>query len=165
MKLAFAQTSEYSKSGGTVSRDGHCVVQVGQRIQADPNMANSSSRQSRLAPPPCWDWRERSTIRPSVVAARHGLPFLVRAWQGELEVFRVFLFIFSSPFVGGGRARRRSYSCISSATVPAGIGIAISDRWKPKDTRAAMLFGSGFELALGAYFRREVPGAAPRFRE
>jgi len=32
------------------------------------------------------------------------------------------------------------------------------DGWKEKDTRAAMLFGRAFELALGAYFRREDPG-------
>src|ERR1022692_3118629 len=31
--------------------------------------------------------------------------------------------------------------------------------WKEKDTRAAMLFGRAFEQALGAYFRREDPGA------
>jgi hypothetical protein len=30
--------------------------------------------------------------------------------------------------------------------------------WREKDTRAAMLFGRAFELALGAYFRREDPG-------
>jgi hypothetical protein len=34
------------------------------------------------------------------------------------------------------------------------------DGWKEKDTRAAMLFGRAFELALGALFRREDPGAA-----
>ena len=33
------------------------------------------------------------------------------------------------------------------------------DGWKEKDTRAAMLFGRAFEQALGAYFRREDPGA------
>src|SRR5207302_7245969 len=33
------------------------------------------------------------------------------------------------------------------------------DGWKEKDTRAAMLFGRAFETALGAYFRREDPGA------
>jgi hypothetical protein len=32
------------------------------------------------------------------------------------------------------------------------------DGWKEKDTRAAMLFGRAFELALGACFRREDPG-------
>ena len=32
------------------------------------------------------------------------------------------------------------------------------DGWAEKDTRAAMLFGRAFELALGAYFRREDPG-------
>jgi hypothetical protein len=38
------------------------------------------------------------------------------------------------------------------------------DGWKEKDTRAAMLFGRAFELALGALFRREDPGAV-LFRE
>jgi hypothetical protein len=38
------------------------------------------------------------------------------------------------------------------------------DGWKEKDTRAAMLFGRAFELALGAYFRREDPGEV-LFRE
>jgi hypothetical protein len=38
------------------------------------------------------------------------------------------------------------------------------DGWKEKDTRAAMLFGRAFELALGAIFRREDPGAV-LFRE
>lgn len=33
------------------------------------------------------------------------------------------------------------------------------DGWKERDTRAAMLFGRAFELALGALFRREDPGA------
>ncbi len=33
------------------------------------------------------------------------------------------------------------------------------DGWKEKDTRAAILFGRAFERALGAYFRREDPGA------
>lgn len=32
------------------------------------------------------------------------------------------------------------------------------DGWKEKDTRAAMLFGRAFELALGAYFKHEDPG-------
>ena len=36
--------------------------------------------------------------------------------------------------------------------------------WKEKDTRAAMLFGRGFEQALSAYFRRE-DSAAVFFRE
>jgi hypothetical protein len=38
------------------------------------------------------------------------------------------------------------------------------DGWKEKDTRAGMLFGRAFEVALGAYFRREDPGVA-FFRE
>jgi len=38
------------------------------------------------------------------------------------------------------------------------------DGWKEKDTRAAMLFGRAFELALGAYFRKEDPGEV-LFRE
>ena len=32
------------------------------------------------------------------------------------------------------------------------------DGWSEKDARAAMIFGRAFELALGAYFRREDPG-------
>src|SRR5215467_15260671 len=32
------------------------------------------------------------------------------------------------------------------------------DGWRENETRAAMLFGRAFELALGAYFRREDPG-------
>src|SRR3954469_501657 len=38
------------------------------------------------------------------------------------------------------------------------------DGWKEKDTRAAMLFGRAFEVAVGAYFRREDPGEV-LFRE
>ena len=38
------------------------------------------------------------------------------------------------------------------------------DGWKEKDTRAGMLFGRAFELALGAYFQREDPGEV-LFRE
>jgi CRISPR/Cas system-associated exonuclease Cas4 (RecB family) len=38
------------------------------------------------------------------------------------------------------------------------------DGWKDKDTRAAMLFGRAFELALGALFRKEDPGEV-LFRE
>ena len=32
------------------------------------------------------------------------------------------------------------------------------DGWREKDMRSAMRFGRAFELALGAYFRREDPG-------
>jgi len=38
------------------------------------------------------------------------------------------------------------------------------DGWKEKDTRAGMLFGRAFEVALGTYFRRQDPGEA-FFRE
>jgi hypothetical protein len=38
------------------------------------------------------------------------------------------------------------------------------DGWKEKDTRAAMQFGRAFEMALGAIFRSEDPGAV-FFRE
>ncbi len=31
------------------------------------------------------------------------------------------------------------------------------DGWQEKDTRAGMLFGRAFELALGAFFRRQDP--------
>jgi len=38
------------------------------------------------------------------------------------------------------------------------------DGWREKETRAAMVFGRGFETALGACFRSEDPSAvfAPR---
>jgi len=38
------------------------------------------------------------------------------------------------------------------------------DGWQEKDTRAAMLFGRAFELALGAYFRHDDP-AVTLYRE
>jgi CRISPR/Cas system-associated exonuclease Cas4 (RecB family) len=38
------------------------------------------------------------------------------------------------------------------------------DGWKESDTRAAVLFGRAFEVALGAFFRREDPGEV-LFRE
>src|SRR3981081_1433144 len=34
------------------------------------------------------------------------------------------------------------------------------DGWREKETRAAMVFCRSFEKALGAFFRREDPGAA-----
>src|SRR5215472_17308080 len=34
------------------------------------------------------------------------------------------------------------------------------DGWQERDTRAGMVFGRAFEASLGAYFRREDPGAA-----
>ena len=53
-----------------------------------------------------------------------------------------------------------SYTQISQyLTCPRRYRHRYLDGWKQKDTRAAMLFGSAFELALGAYFRREDPGA------
>ena len=52
-----------------------------------------------------------------------------------------------------------SYTQISQyLTCPRRYRHRYLDGWKEKDTRAAMLFGRGFELALGAYFRREDPG-------
>jgi hypothetical protein len=58
-----------------------------------------------------------------------------------------------------------SYTQISQyLTCPRRYRHRYLDGWKPKDTRAAMLFGRAFELALGAYFRREDPGAV-LFRE
>ena len=39
------------------------------------------------------------------------------------------------------------------------------DGWKEKDTRAAVLFGRAFELALGAFFRREEDPGEVLFRE
>src|ERR1700740_808336 len=53
-----------------------------------------------------------------------------------------------------------SYTQISQyLTVPRRYRHRYLDGWKEKDTRAAMLFGRAFEQALGAYFRREDPGA------
>ncbi len=58
-----------------------------------------------------------------------------------------------------------SYTQISQyLTCPRRYRHRYLDGWKQKDTRAAMLFGRTFELALGAYFRREDPGAV-LFRE
>ncbi len=53
-----------------------------------------------------------------------------------------------------------SYTQISQyLTCPRRYRHRYLDGWKEKDTRAAMLFGRTFERALGAYFRREDPGA------
>lgn len=58
-----------------------------------------------------------------------------------------------------------SYTQISQyLTCPRRYRHRYLDGWKEKDTRAAMLFGRAFELALAAYFRREDPGAV-LFRE
>ena len=58
-----------------------------------------------------------------------------------------------------------SYTQISQyLTCPRRYRHRYLDGWKQKDTRAAMLFGRAFELALGAYFRREDPGEV-LFRE
>ena len=52
-----------------------------------------------------------------------------------------------------------SYTQISQyLTCPRRYRHRYLDGWKQKDTRAAMLFGRAFELALGAYFRQEDPG-------
>ena len=53
-----------------------------------------------------------------------------------------------------------SYTQISQyLTCPRRYRHRYLDGWKEKDTRAAMLFGRAFEQALGAFFRREDPGA------
>jgi len=53
-----------------------------------------------------------------------------------------------------------SYTQISQyLTCPRRYRHRYLDGWKEKDNRAAMLFGRAFERALGAYFRREDPGA------
>src|SRR5208282_649353 len=53
-----------------------------------------------------------------------------------------------------------SYTQISQyLTCPRRYRHRYLDGWKEKDTRAAMVFGRAFEHALGAYFRREDPGA------
>jgi len=52
-----------------------------------------------------------------------------------------------------------SYTRISQyLTCPRRYRHRYLDGWKEKDRRAAVLFGRAFELALGAYFRREEPG-------
>ena len=52
-----------------------------------------------------------------------------------------------------------SYTQISQyLTCPRRYRHRYLDGWKEKDTRAAMLFGRAFELALGAFFRSEDPG-------
>ncbi len=52
-----------------------------------------------------------------------------------------------------------SYTQISQyLTCPRRYRHRYLDGWKEKGTRAAMLFGRAFEVALGAYFRREDPG-------
>ena len=58
-----------------------------------------------------------------------------------------------------------SYTQISQyLTCPRRYRHRYLDGWKEKDTRAAVLFGRAFEMALGAYFRREDPGEV-LFRE
>ena len=58
-----------------------------------------------------------------------------------------------------------SYTQISHyLTCPRRYRYRYLDGWQEKDTRAAMLFGRGFERALAAYFLREDP-AAVLFRE
>jgi CRISPR/Cas system-associated exonuclease Cas4 (RecB family) len=52
-----------------------------------------------------------------------------------------------------------SYTQISQyLTCPRRYRHRYLDGWKEKDTRAAMIFGRAFELALAAFFRREDPG-------
>ena len=53
-----------------------------------------------------------------------------------------------------------SYTQISQyLTCPRRYRYRYLDRWKEKDTPAAILFGRAFEQALGGLFRREDPGA------
>jgi len=53
-----------------------------------------------------------------------------------------------------------SYTQISQyLTCPRRYRHRYLDGWRERDTRAAMLFGRAFERALGAFFRREDPGA------
>src|ERR1700730_14010199 len=54
-----------------------------------------------------------------------------------------------------------SYSQISQyLRCPRSYRYRYLDGWREKETRAAMVFGRSFENALGAFFRREDPGAA-----
>lgn len=58
-----------------------------------------------------------------------------------------------------------SYTQISQyLTCPRRYRYRYLDGWKERDTRAAVLFGRAFELALAAFFRREDPGQS-LFRE
>ena len=58
-----------------------------------------------------------------------------------------------------------SYTQISQyLTCPRRYRHRYLDGWKEKDTRAGMMFGRAFELALAAYFRRE-DSAAVFFRD
>jgi hypothetical protein len=58
-----------------------------------------------------------------------------------------------------------SYTQLSQyLTCPRRYRYRYLDKWKQKDTRAAMLFGRAFETALAAFFRRE-DSAAVLFRE
>jgi hypothetical protein len=58
-----------------------------------------------------------------------------------------------------------SYTQISQyLTCPRRYRYRYLDGWKESDTRAAVLFGRAFEVALGAFFRREDPGEV-LFRE
>jgi CRISPR/Cas system-associated exonuclease Cas4 (RecB family) len=58
-----------------------------------------------------------------------------------------------------------SYTQLSQyLTCPRRYRYRYLDGWKEKDTRAAVMFGRAFELAVGAYFRREDPGEV-LFRE
>ena len=51
-----------------------------------------------------------------------------------------------------------SYTQISKyLTCPRRYRYRYLDGWKERDTRAAILFGRAFEVALGAYFRRGDP--------
>ena len=53
-----------------------------------------------------------------------------------------------------------SYTQISQyLTCPRRYRYRYLDGWKEKDTRAPVVFGRVFEVALGAFFRREDPGA------
>jgi CRISPR/Cas system-associated exonuclease Cas4 (RecB family) len=72
---------------------------------------------------------------------------------------------FTGKLGSAGIVMAYSYTQISHyLTCPRRYRYRYVDGWKEKDTRAAMLFGRAFELALGAYFRREDPGEA-FFRE
>ena len=54
-----------------------------------------------------------------------------------------------------------SYTQISQyLTCPRRYRHRYLDGWKEKDTRAAMLFGRAFELALGASFDGRIPGCS-----
>src|SRR5208337_462823 len=106
--------------------------------------------------PNCWAATKWMSVSWSVSRARH-FPAPARRLRSYWTLGRT-LPSQSGQLTGG--LMTYSYTQISHyLTCPRRYRHRYLDGWKEKDTRAAMLFGRAFELALGAYFRREDPGA------